>query len=59
MMKQGPKNDQMMANMMIMKKDLTGKVTGALAAVSTWAGAAAAADHHSVGKVGIELHSIL
>ena len=26
-------NHQMMANMMIMKKDLTGKVTGALAAL--------------------------
>ena len=32
-MKQGSKNDQMMANMMIMKKVLTGKVTGALAAL--------------------------
>ena len=33
MMKQGSKKDQMMTNMMIMKKDLTGEVTGALAAV--------------------------
>ena len=32
-MKQGSKKDQMMTNMTIMKKDLTGKVTGALAAL--------------------------